>query len=113
MIRIDPQGTPTLDEEARAGVLVSQGEQVMVVQAPEWLTQRGCELRASQNGKSWTVYLRGEPQYLLVLVPASGQHSCRVTQTNNGKRLDNGGVFATPEEAVRGGLEDLRKALGW
>lgn len=85
----------------------------MTTSAPEWLTRRECELRPSKDGNSWTVYLRGQPQYLLVLAPAAGKHSCQVTQTNNGKRLDTGGAFATREDAVRGGLEDLRKALGW
>ncbi len=85
----------------------------MTVAAPEWLTLRRCELHVSQNGHSWTVYLNGEPQYTLVPVPAGGRYSCNVTQTNNGKRLDTGGVHATLEEAARGGLEDLRKALGW
>ena len=85
----------------------------MPVAAPEWLTRRGCSLRASQNGQSCAVYLNGEPQYTLVLVPAGGRHTCKVTQTNNGKQLDSGGVFPTLEEAARGGLEDLRKALGW
>lgn len=85
----------------------------MAVHAPEWLMKRGCELRASQNGNSWTVYLSGEPQYVLMLAPAGGYHSCKVMQSNNGKRLDTGGVFPTREDAARGGLEDLRKALGW
>jgi hypothetical protein len=85
----------------------------MTVTAPEWLTRHGCELRPSQNGQSWTVYLNGAPEYTVVPVPAAGQHSCKVTQTNNGKRLDSGGTYPTLEDAARGGLEDLRKALGW
>jgi hypothetical protein len=85
----------------------------MAVTAPQWLTQHGGELRASKDGKSYTVYLRGEPQYLLLPVPAGGKHACRVSQTINGKRLDGGATFATLDEAAGGGLEDLRKALGW
>jgi len=85
----------------------------MAVTAPDWLTRHGCTLKASKDGCSWTVYLGGEPQYTVVPVPAGGKYSCRVVQTINGKRLDKGEPFATPEDACRGGLESLRKALGW
>jgi hypothetical protein len=80
---------------------------------PEWAAHRGGELRASKDGQSWTLYLGGEPQYLLLLTPAAGTHGCRVTQTVSGKRLDSGAAYPTPEGALRGGLDDLRKALGW
>ena len=46
-------------------------------------------------------------------IPAGGKHACRVSQTVNGRRLDVGATFPTTEDAVRGGLEDLRKTLGW
>jgi hypothetical protein len=85
----------------------------MAVTSPEWLTQRGGELRQSKDGESYVVYVGDEPQYLLIPVPADGQHACRVSQTNNGKRLDGAATYATFEEAARGGLDDLRKALGW
>jgi hypothetical protein len=85
----------------------------MALTAPDWLTRHGGTLKASKDFVSWTVYLNGEPQYAVVPVPAAGKHSCRVVQTINGKRLDNGETFATLEEAGRGGLEALRKALGW
>jgi hypothetical protein len=80
---------------------------------PDWLTLHGGELRPSANGESWSVYFGGSLEYLLTLIPARGKFSCRVMQANNGKRLDKGGVFPTPEAAVRGGLDDLRVALGW
>jgi hypothetical protein len=85
----------------------------MVVSTPDWLKQHGGELRPSKDGHSWTVYFAGEPQYVLIPVPARGAFSCRVSQTINGKRLDGQAAFPTLEDAVRGGLEDLRKALGW
>jgi hypothetical protein len=85
----------------------------MAVTTPEWLAHHGGELRASKDGQSWTVYFAGEPQYLLLPVPADGQLYCRLTQTVNGKRLDAPNVYPTLEEATRGGLDDLRKALGW
>jgi hypothetical protein len=85
----------------------------MAVTTPEWLAQRGGELKPSKDGLSWTVYLRGEPLYLLVPVPVKGAHGCRVSMTNNDKRLDQGKTFPTFEDAVKGGLDDLRAALGW
>jgi hypothetical protein len=85
----------------------------MAVTTPDWLVRHSGELRASKDGHSWTVYFAGEPQYVLLPVPASGKFSCRVTQTVNGKRLDAPFMYPTLEDAARGGLEDLRKALGW
>jgi hypothetical protein len=85
----------------------------MAVTSPEWLTQRGGELRLSKDGKAYTVYFAGEPQYLVLPVPAGGKHACRVSQTINGRRLDGPTTYATFDDAARGGLEDLRKALGW
>jgi hypothetical protein len=85
----------------------------MAVTTPDWLTQHGGEVRGSRDVHSWLVYFGGEPQYLLQPLPAEGRFCCRVIQTINGRRLDGGAVYPTMEEAVRGGLEDLRKALGW
>jgi hypothetical protein len=85
----------------------------MAVTTPDWLKLHDAELRPSADGHSWSVYLEGKPQYVLALAPAEGKFACRVVQTVNGKRLDRGGVFPTPEEAARGGLEDLRASLGW
>jgi hypothetical protein len=83
------------------------------VTAPEWLTRRGGVLRESTAGGRWLVLLDGEPQYRLAPVPAAGKWSCEVTQTINGRRLDSGGTYPSLDEALRGGLEDLRQALGW
>jgi hypothetical protein len=85
----------------------------MAVTTPDWLARHGGELRPSKDGRSWLVYFDGGPQYLLLAVPAGGKFACRVTQTVNGRRLDSGATYPTLEDAVRGGLEDLRQALGW
>lgn len=85
----------------------------MTTTSPDWLTQRGGELRASKDGKSCTVHFAGEPQYLLLAVPAAGKYACRVSQTINGKRLDGPGAWPTLDEAIRGGLDHLRQELGW
>jgi hypothetical protein len=54
-----------------------------------------------------------KPQYRLSPQPAVGKFSCDVLQTINDKHLASGTIYLTEEEALRGGLEDLRKALGW
>ncbi len=85
----------------------------MSLPTPDWLTLRGCELKASKDGHSAAVYCNGQPQYLLAPIPAGGKYACRVSQTTNGKRFDGGATFPTHDDALRGGLDDLRKALGW
>ncbi len=85
----------------------------MPVATPDWLKARGADLRPSKDGHTWTVYFAGLPQYLLEPLPAAGKFICRVTQTINGKRLEGKGTYATREEALNGGLADLRNALGW
>jgi hypothetical protein len=85
----------------------------MAVTAPDWLTLRGGELRPSANNPSCSVYFAGQLQYVLVPVPAKGKYACRITETINGRRLDGNGLYATADEAVRGGLEELRGKLGW
>jgi hypothetical protein len=83
------------------------------VTTPEWLTQRGGELKQSSDKHSLSIYFAGQPLYLLLPLPAKGVFSCRITQTNNGKRLDGAATYPTWEAAASGGLEELRKTLGW
>jgi hypothetical protein len=85
----------------------------MAVTTPEWLARHGGELRPSKDGQSWSVYFAGDLQYVVRPVPASGVFSCRVVQSINGRRLDSGATYPSLEDAVRGGLEELRAALGW
>jgi hypothetical protein len=85
----------------------------MAVATPAWLAMRSGQFQPGAVGQSWLVFLAGEPQYRLAPVPAGGKYSCQVTQTTNGKRLDRGATFPTREDALKGGLEDLRQTLGW
>jgi hypothetical protein len=85
----------------------------MAVTTPDWLTKHAGELHLGKEGHSASVYFAGQLQYVLLPVPTQGKLSCRVTQTINGKRLENATTYASGEEALRGGLEDLRKSLGW
>lgn len=84
----------------------------MALTTPDWLARRG-ELRPDVGGRSWVVFFDGAPQYRLEPVPVQGKHGCTIMQTINGKRVESPSVAATPEDAVRAGLEELRKALGW
>ena len=86
----------------------------MAVTAPDWLTRRGGTVREGPNRRTWFVLFDGGPQYELKPIPAAGKHSCQVMQTINGRYLEgSGSIYPSVEDAVRGGLEDLRKALGW
>jgi hypothetical protein len=80
---------------------------------PDWLAKRGGMLRPGTKPGTWLVILEDSPQYRLVPVPAGGKFACEVTQTINGRRLEGGGTYPTIDDALGGGLEDLRKALGW
>jgi hypothetical protein len=83
------------------------------VTTPDWLAKRGGVLQPSSTGSSWLVLLDNSPQYRLVSVPAAGKYGCEVIETVNGRRLERNGTYPCREDAIRGGLEDLRKALGW
>ncbi len=85
----------------------------MSLAAPEWLTQRGCSLRPGIDGRSSFVLFDDKPQYEVTPIPVKGKYGCEIRQTVNGKRLDGAGVYPTAAAAIQGGLEELRKALGW
>ena len=85
----------------------------MTVTTPEWLTKHNGSLQACPDATSWAVVFDHQPQYVLKPVPAVGKYSCQVMQSINGRRLESGGTYPSAAEAVKGGLEDLRKALGW
>jgi hypothetical protein len=85
----------------------------MVITAPEWLVRHGGDVHLMSDGASFAVLLSGQPQYLLTPMPARGRYACRILQTINSKRLDDDTIWASWDEAVRGGLEELRQKLGW
>lgn len=80
---------------------------------PDWLADHDAVLRPGVGHGAWLVVVGGKPLYRLVVLPAKNEFTCAVTQLNNAKRLDNGGVSPTPEAALQDGLNDLRAALGW
>ena len=85
----------------------------MSTPAPDWLTRHDGTLKPAVDGNSYVVLFANLPQYTVAPRPAAGKLACEVIQTINGKRLDCPGTFATHAEALQGGLEALRQALGW
>jgi hypothetical protein len=80
---------------------------------PDWVAQRGGDLKLGSDGRTWFFHLDGKPQYSLAAVPVGGRFGCTIRQTINGKRVESLGVQGSADDAIRMGLEDLRKALGW
>jgi hypothetical protein len=81
--------------------------------APDWLVQRGGSLNLGSDRKTWFVNFAGQPQYALEPLPAKNEFACAIRQTINGQRVDSPGKHAASDDAIRSGLEDLRKHLGW
>jgi hypothetical protein len=80
---------------------------------PDWLTRHDGDMRFSSDLHTWLVYFDGAPQYKLIPTPADGRFTCAIAQMDNGKRIDKGATYPTANEALRGGLEELRTILGW
>jgi hypothetical protein len=80
---------------------------------PDWLTQRGGSLKLGSDGQKWYVLFAGQPNYSLIAVPVAGKFGCTIRQTINGGRIESAGIAPSKEEAIKAGLDDLRKALGW
>ena len=80
----------------------------------DWLAKRGGVLERGVNAETRFVLIDGAPLYKLEVRPAEGRFTCAVTDTASGRRLDSAdatvGAF---DEALAGGLEQLRERLGW
>jgi hypothetical protein len=85
----------------------------MNLTAPEWLTRHGGSIKLGTDGQTWFVVLGAKPQYALVPRPVGDKFGCYIKQTNSGKPIDTTTTAPSCDEALKGGLEDLRKALGW
>jgi hypothetical protein len=83
------------------------------MQTPDWLARRGGELRPGVGGNSQVVVFDAAPQYRLEPRPTGGKYGCRIVQSINGREVPSPGAYPSLEDAFRGGLEDLRKSLGW
>jgi len=85
----------------------------VTLKAPDWLVQHGGDVRLGSDGQTWYVYFGPAPDYALNVVPVGNKFGCKIRQTNNGRLLANDEPSAGPEEALRDGLEQLGKTLGW
>jgi len=84
-----------------------------MITVPDWLMTRNCTLKPGIDGLSWFVCLGAAPQYEVTPLPVQGKFGCEIRQTVNGRRLDKGSVYTSEQEALQGGLNELRAALGW
>jgi hypothetical protein len=85
----------------------------MATTVPDWLAKRDGTLKPGIRAHALHVLIGGVPQYKVEARPAGGQFICAVQQSVNGKRLDDDTKYPTADAAVAGGLEQLKKALGW
>jgi hypothetical protein len=85
----------------------------MAVTTPEWLAKHNGSIQECPDGNSWAVIFDNQPQYVLRPYPAGGRYSCDVMQSINGRHVGSGAIYDSADQALAGGLEDLRKILGW
>lgn len=81
---------------------------------PDWLKLHAGSLSPGVRPETLFVLIGGQPLYKLELRPTAGKFACAVSNTANGKRLDDPNTtHFTPDGAMYGGLERLRTVLGW
>ena len=81
---------------------------------PDWLNIRGGALKPGVRPETTFVMLGGQPMYKLEVRPAKSVFACAVSNTVNGKRLDDtAATYPTADAALAGGLDQLRNTLGW
>ena len=85
----------------------------MKLTAPEWLALRGGDLKLGSDKSTWYVYFGADPEYAVNARPLGDRFGFIIRQTINGKILESDLKFASAEEAIQAGLEELRKELGW
>jgi len=80
---------------------------------PDWLARRDGAVQPGVQPETRFVLIDGEPLYKLEVRPAEGRYTRAVTETANGHRLDSPNTYGTFDEALGGGLSQLRDRLGW
>jgi hypothetical protein len=84
------------------------------VSVPDWLARHDGSLTPGIHPETTFVMIGGQPLYKLEVRPAEGKFACAVSNTVNGKRLDDAtATYPSPEAALAGGLDQLCGALGW
>ncbi len=87
---------------------------IATIPVPEWLKLRDGSMRPGVRAETLFVMIGNQPLYKLEVRPAAGTFACAVSNTVNGKRLDDAKkTYASTEAAFTGGLEQLQNALGW
>jgi hypothetical protein len=85
----------------------------MTLTAPDWLTRHDGSIKLGSDGTTWYVLLGSQPQYALMPRPIGNHFGCHIKQTNNGRIVATTGALPGHEEALKEGLDQLRKVLGW
>jgi hypothetical protein len=86
----------------------------LTLSVPDWLKLRSGLLKPGVRPETQFVLIGDQPLYKLEVRPANGKFTCAISNTVNGKRLDDGtATFPSVPEAFVGGLEQLRAKLGW
>jgi hypothetical protein len=85
----------------------------MAVVIPDWLSKREAKLDKGPDPQTWFVSFNHQIQYVLAAVPVAGKFGCTITQSINGKRVESPRTYEKADEAINGGLEELRQCLGW
>ena len=81
---------------------------------PEWLARHDGGFAPGIRDHVLFVTVGKDPHYRLEARPAKGQFACNVSQTENGKLIDDTStVYPTADAAFAGGLERLKQRLGW
>ena len=75
-------------------------------EVPGWLTSRSGSLQSGIRDSIVMVYFDGRPNYRLESRPMGGGHTCNVTQTVNGKRVDAGKQYQSQDAALMAGLRN-------
>lgn len=83
-----------------------------MITSPDWLTRRGGALKEG-HGNTWYVVFDHAPHYRIDALPAQGKYTSVVRQTENGRRIETTAVFDTLDAALKAGLDELGKDLGW
>jgi hypothetical protein len=84
------------------------------VSVPDWLSKHDGSLKPGVRPETTFVMIGDQPLYKLEVRPAEGKFACAVSNTVNGRRLDDATVtYPSADAALAGGLDQLRNALGW
>jgi hypothetical protein len=81
---------------------------------PDWLALRAGAIQPGIQPETRFVLIGGAPLYKLEVRPAAGRFACAITNSANGSRIDNAATrYESFDDAVAGGLDQLREKLGW